>query len=177
MPTIGHVIVGLAAGRVYARRPDELLPAMAVGCVISCWPDLDVIAVALGAEYGSALDHRSASHSIFAAVAAAGLVALVARRRGIPVLRAFAFALVTALSHGFLDILNFRSKVALLWPFSTAYYGFPWQPIPAVATLAELSTFHMAPVLLAELAIFSPLLAIIFWWPRLRRVTGSVIPD
>ncbi|MEP6572379.1 MAG: metal-dependent hydrolase [Gemmatimonadota bacterium] len=177
MPTIAHVIVGLAAGRVYARRDDKVLPSMAAGCVISCWPDLDLIAVALGAEYGSALDHRSATHSLFSAVAVAAVVALVAFWRRIPVRRAFAFALVTGLSHGLLDVLNFRSKVALLWPFSTSYIGSPWQPIPAVATLAELTTSRIFPVMLSELLIFSPLLIVIVWWPRLQRGAARRLPE
>src|SRR5512138_2012271 len=106
VPSVGHVVVGLAAARAYA--PDaRLRPAATAAFVaLSLFPDVDVAARWLGAPAGSAWLHRGALHSAAAAAAAGLAVALAAGGLGRS-RRAMAIegALVAA-SHGLLDTLT-----------------------------------------------------------------------
>ena len=68
MPTIGHVAVGLAAGRMFARDPTRPAPAMIGGSLLALAPDLDILGPLTGAPPGSPLDHRGALHSVLTAL-------------------------------------------------------------------------------------------------------------
>ncbi len=166
MASIGHLAVGLAAGRLYEREGRRSLAAMAAFSILSCLPDLDFIGFRYGVAYRAQWGHRGATHSLLMAVAigiVAGLIGLGLRQRFWKV--ALLAAAVVA-SHALLDILtNGGLGIALFWPFSDARYFAPWRPLP-VAPIGKglLSPRGMA-VMLSEVAMFAPLW---LWalWPR-----------
>jgi inner membrane protein len=93
-------------------------------------PDLDVVGFRFGIAYSDAAGRRGITHSItFAALL--GVIALMsARKLQAPPWLSFTFVLVSALSHGLLDMLtNGGLGVALFWPFSDERLFFPVQPI------------------------------------------------
>lgn len=182
MASLGHVAVGMAAGRFASRgaargTTGELIFRMVALSAVSLLPDADVIAFQLGIPYGAPFGHRGASHSFVAAILvsiAAGLVAAqqarpraglprsqVARERGLRV--AFYVALVTA-THGPLDALTDGGLgVALLWPFSHERFFFPWTPIPVAPIGLRMISARGLLVASTELLYFAPLLLYALW--------------
>src|SRR5437763_7259784 len=88
MASLGHVAVGMAAGRFWTGLQPENEPAsfklvarsMLAFSALSLAPDLDVVAFRLGIPYSAPFGHRGATHSIaFAMLAAAAAAALLAR--------------------------------------------------------------------------------------------------
>src|SRR5262245_51013946 len=128
MASIGHIAVGMAAGKLHGGRA---LRAQALFAALSMLPDVDVIGFKLGVRYADPWGHRGASHSLFAAALVALACAALARLVRAPPARVAAFAFVTVASHGLLDALtNGGLGVALLWPFDLTRYFAPWRPIP-----------------------------------------------
>ena len=173
MASLGHVAVGIAAARLFARAPGAP-PFSARSAVAwsarSLLPDADVIAFGLGIPYGAPFGHRGASHSLVAALALALVTAALARRLRLPTVRSAAFVAVVVGSHGVLDAMTDGGKgIALLWPFTTERFFFPWRPIPVAPIGAGMLSARGLEVLMTELVYFSPLL---LWalWPRRRRV-------
>jgi hypothetical protein len=83
MPSIGHIAVGAAAGRLQASR-NRRLPFRRHGRVLGdlLLPDADRIAFLLGIPYGAAWGRRGAAHSpsfALAIGAAAGLIGRAGR--------------------------------------------------------------------------------------------------
>ena len=163
MPTIfTHALVPLALGLgagTKAVPPRLVLAGMAVAVV----PDLDVLALQFGAQYGSQFGHRGFTHSIaFAAVVACCGMALHARL-GVRMSRAFGFLLAACVSHGLLDAFtNGGSGIAFLWPFSEQRYFAPVAPIEVspIGLSRFLSSRGMT-VLLSEMAwVWLPLLSL-----------------
>src|SRR5690349_338639 len=116
MASLGHVAIGMAAARLYARRePSSRVLAfrMVALSAVSLLPDADVISFHLGIPYEAPFGHRGASHSIVAALVLAVLGGLVgawqapraelARHRG---LKVAAFVGLVGLTHGPLDALT-----------------------------------------------------------------------
>lgn len=130
MPTIvSHVAIPLAIGLGLGRRviSSRLLVA---GLAASILPDLDVVAFRLGIAYSSQLGHRGFSHSLLFAALVAALAALFANRLKSARITAFAFVLVSAVSHGLLDMLTTGGLgIACLWPFSEQRFFFPVQVV------------------------------------------------
>jgi len=171
MASIGHVAVGMAAGRAYASLdggdPALLKKAMLYFSIVSLWPDIDALAFVMGIPYQAPLGHRGATHSITMALVVGLLALYVAWRDELPMRRTALFAGVVALSHGLLDTMTFGGGYgcALLWPFSAERYWAPFRFIPispiGVALISERGLF----VMLTEIVIFAP-----FWlyaiWPR-----------
>jgi len=130
MPTIvSHAAVPLALGLGLGRR--VISPRLlAVGLVASVLPDLDVIAFRLGIAYSNQLGHRGFSHSLLLAVLLAALAAIFASRLRSAHATAFVFVLVSAASHGLLDMMTTGGLgIAFLWPFSEQRFFFPAQVI------------------------------------------------
>ena len=140
MPTIfTHAFVGGALGRCrFAGRVPRVVWMASAVC--GMLPDADVVAFSLGVPYDSMLGHRGLTHSLAAAVAIGWCAAGVCRpRAGDPTAASKTtpgpfgwwayFTLVTA-SHGLLDALTDGGRgIALLAPFSSARFYFPWRPI------------------------------------------------
>lgn len=166
MASLGHVAIGMAAGRAYGRRGRGAIFAMIVFSAISLLPDLDVLAFALDIPYAHAFGHRGASHSLAAALAL-GVLALAppSERR----LRTALFVALVAASHSLLDALTDGGLgVALLWPFSGARFFAPWQPIPVAPLGTNMLSARGLYVIAVEAVLFAPLFLFALW-PRRRR--------
>ncbi len=170
MPGIGHIAVGLAAGRLHAGRgatSGSLAASMGGYALLSALPDADVLAFGLGIPYDAPFGHRGAVHSLAFGVLSAGVFCAVARTLGQPLRRTVPLALVVALSHPLLDTLTDGGRgIALLWPLSEVRLFAPWRPIPVAPIMptAWLSPWG-ARVVTTELLYFSPLLVYALW-PR-----------
>ncbi|HUJ27461.1 MAG TPA: metal-dependent hydrolase [Myxococcales bacterium] len=161
MASFGHVAVGMAAGRLW--KPGRPWRAMVAFSALSLAPDLDVIAFRFGIPYSAPFGHRGAAHSLAVAVALASIAALAARERS---WRLWLLCAAVAVSHGLLDTLTDGGLgIALLWPFSTARYFAPWNPIPVAPIGARMLSARGLHVVLVELIEFAPL-SIWSLWPR-----------
>jgi len=182
MPSLGHVAVGMAAGRLWTKLGGEqrnegqgtttLALAMVGFSALSLAPDLDVIAFRFGIPYAASFGHRGAAHSICAALVLASAAALATRLApdqvdgGQTRARLWLLCSVVAISHGLLDTLTDGGLgIALLWPLSNHRYFAPWTPIPVAPIGARMLTPHGLRVVMMEAVQFAPLLA---WaaWPR-----------
>jgi inner membrane protein len=126
-----HAIVALAMGK--ALRNKELSwRELSLGAFCSALPDLDVIGLYFGIQYGDMWGHRGMTHSIvFAAVLAGCLVGVWYRRRGaFAIMGVFLYFFLCTASHGVLDAMtNGGLGVAFFSPFDTTRYFFPLRPV------------------------------------------------
>ncbi|HYD39418.1 MAG TPA: metal-dependent hydrolase [Anaeromyxobacter sp.] len=166
MPSIGHLAVGLAAGRLHAGRDGPRLRATALFTGLALLPDLDGLALVFQPGPGSVWRHRGATHSLAVAVAVALLVTAVVGGLGRSRWRMLATALAVAGSHALLDAFTRGAGGPMLfWPFSTEKILFPFAAIPASPLLPRLLTPRGIDVMLRELVLFAPLYAYGLW-PR-----------
>jgi inner membrane protein len=134
VPTIiTHTIVAGAAGLSFAPKG---MPARfwALSAFCSMIPDADVVAFFFGIPYSHSLGHRGFFHSPFFGLLLSIVVVLLFFReakflsRRWLLLMAY-FTLVTS-SHGLLDAFTGGGLgIALLAPFDSHRYFFPWTPI------------------------------------------------
>ncbi len=167
MATLGHVAVGLAAGR---HRAGERPPgaSMALFTALALLPDVDVLAVSLHVPWRSPLGHRGALHSLPVAALVALLVAALAAGPARSRLRTFATALAAMGSHGLLDAMTDGGLgIALWWPLSTSRSFFPWTPIRVAPIGLRFVSARGLSVLAEEAVFFAPLVAYALW-PRRR---------
>jgi inner membrane protein len=165
--SLGHIAVGMAAGRVWAGA--RAGRAMAGFSALSLLPDLDVAGMALGVSYGAPWGHRGATHSLAVAVLLGVAVAFVARVAGRSVVRTALLAVAVAASHGVLDAMTDGGKgIALLWPFSERRIFLPWRPIPVAPIGLGLFSGEGLAVVAWEALVFSPLVVFALW-PRASR--------
>lgn len=172
MASIGHIAVGILAGRISAQHPTAPSPyrLMLALSALSLLPDADVIAFALHIPYEAPWGHRGASHSlVFAMLVAAAVTALWPalgrERRG----RWFLIVLGVIASHGLLDALTDGGLgAALMWPWSDARYFAPWRPLPVAPIGRGLLSARGIGVMALETLVFLPLLAYGLW-PRKHR--------
>jgi inner membrane protein len=170
MPSLGHLAVGIAAGRLHAGEEGPRLAATAAFVGLAAFPDLDVLAGRLGAGPGSDWLHRGASHSLAVAAVAALLVTLAADGLGRSRWRMLLTAALVAASHGLLDAFTRGgSGIMLLWPASAARFLAQWTPIPASPFLPRFLSARGLEVLLFEALVFAPFL-VYGLWPRRRLV-------
>ena len=182
MASLGHVAVGMAAGRFWTGLQGQkeagsfksLARSMVAFSSLSLAPDLDVIAFRFGIPYSAPFGHRGAAHSVFIALVLASIATLAARARpeqansGQTRTRLWVLCAVVAISHGLLDALTDGGLgIALLWPFSNQRYFAPWTPIPVAPIGARMLTGRGVRIVLTEALQFAPLLV---WavWPRRR---------
>lgn len=172
MASIGHVAIGLAAGRLYAAPLDlrgRLVPAMAAFSALSLLPDADVVGFALGVRYADPFGHRGASHSLVAALLVGIVAGLVAGSARLPAARTALFAAVVVASHGLADALTDGGLgVALLWPFSTARLFAPWRPIPVAPLGIRFISERGLRVAAMEALYFLPFFVYALWTRRRR---------
>lgn len=130
MPSIiTHSIVGLAAGTAVARRQmPKRFWALTLLCPVL--PDVDVAAFAFGIPYAHLFGHRGFFHSLFFALLVGIAIGwLFFRKERRWWLYAGYLSLITA-SHGLLDACTSGGLgIALLAPFDSTRYFFPWTPI------------------------------------------------
>jgi len=130
VPTIiTHALVGAAIAAAGQPRPiSGRLCASAAVC--AALPDLDVVAFAMNVSYGNLMSHRGLSHSVVAAAALATVVTIGTRGAGVPWGRAWTLLFLATASHGLLDMCTDGGRgVAILSPWDTTRYFFPWRPI------------------------------------------------
>ena len=101
------------------------------GALCSIVPDLDVVGLEFGIEYGDMLGHRGFTHSIFFAALLAVVVTFAFfRNRNGSQLLIFLFLFISTLSHPVLDALtNGGLGVGFFAPFSKERYFFAYRPI------------------------------------------------
>jgi inner membrane protein len=133
MPTVlSHAVAALGLGAVFFGRkaPARVL---GLGTVCAALPDADVVGFPLGIRYGDVLGHRGLSHSVFFAAALATLVLPLARRKDGPEIsraKLWTYLFTATASHGLLDAMTDGGLgIALLSPFDTTRYFFPFRPI------------------------------------------------
>jgi inner membrane protein len=136
MPSvISHAAVAVAAGVAFAPRdvPDHFWSLSIVCSIIS---DADVIGLYFRIPYGHFFGHRGFFHSPFFALLPAiffvgiffGNVEIFSRQWFFY----FVFFFLLTASHGILDAFtNGGLGIALLSPFDSTRYFFPWTPIMA----------------------------------------------
>jgi inner membrane protein len=167
MASIGHVFVGMAAGRAYTKDPALAKKAMIALSIVSLWPDLDGLSFAFGVPYEAPFGHRGATHSLSLALVVGLLALYVAYREKLPRARTAIYAGVVAASHGLIDTMTYGGGLgcALLWPASNERFWAPLRFIPISPIGLRLLTFRGFKVMAAEVVIFAP-----FWiyalWPR-----------
>jgi len=167
MASLGHIAVGMAAGRWWA--PAKPARAMLGFSALSMLPDVDVVGMALGVPYGAPWGHRGATHSLFLGGLLGLAFAFLARRgpRSFAVTALVAFAV--AASHGLLDAMTDGGRgVALLWPLTTHRYFLPWRPIPVAPIGVGFLSGEGLQVAAWELVVFLPLFVYALW-PRSSR--------
>jgi inner membrane protein len=168
MASLGHVAVGLAAGRLHADERGPRRASAALFVLLATFADADVLARTLGAARGSAWLHRGALHSL-AVAALAGIAAALAtgglrRSRA----RLAVTGALAAATHGVLDAFTDGGRgVALLWPFLDGRFFAPVRPLPVAPIGLGLASPWGMRVFAAELLAFAPLLVVAFW-PRPR---------
>jgi inner membrane protein len=124
-----HPAVPLALSAFLPRGAAS--PALLLaGAACSVIPDLDVIGFAFGVRYSDMLGHRGLTHSILFAAALSALLGFTLFRDAAGGWPAFLFLFISTLSHPLLDMLtNGGLGVALLAPFSSERFFFPWRPV------------------------------------------------
>ncbi len=156
MASIGHVAVGMLAGRLYTGR--RAWAAMLGFSALSLAPDLDVIGFRLGIPYADPLGHRGASHALFTALLLGLALAGVAAFRGAPFRRLAVFAVAVLASHGLLDAATDGGLgAALLWPFSDARIFWPVTPLPVAPIGRGMLSARGLEVLCIETLWFAPM--------------------
>jgi inner membrane protein len=176
MASVGHVIVGLAGAR-FSRQGQATIwspfSASVVWSGLALLPDVDVYGFRLGVRYAEPWGHRGATHSLVFALAATGIVALLAKAARLPVRRTALIALVVVGSHALLDTLTDGGLgCALLWPFSNERFFAPWTPLPVAPIGRAFISMDGLRVAAVELVALSPVLAYACW-PRSKAVRGQ----
>ncbi len=123
MATLGHVAIGMAAGRFHIRRDEprlQLARTMVALSAVSLAADLDVYAFSLGIPYEAPWGHRGAVHSIPFAIIVGLLVGVAARLSGLrsPVRVGILGAIVFG-SHGLLDTFTDGNVSRVSWTSAT----------------------------------------------------------
>src|SRR5688572_7840189 len=95
MASIGHLAIGLSAGRLYARGERvRVVAAMVAFAAASLLPDADVILHRFGVHYDDPLGHRGATHSLVFAVAAGVMAAIAGKLARLSFARTLVFTIV-----------------------------------------------------------------------------------
>src|SRR5438445_1144032 len=121
MPTgLTHAVVGLGLAEVFmGPSPGPLLCGLSMA--LAAAPDLDILAFPLGIPYGSFFGHRGFFHSLFCALVAGLVVALLSSAFFvIPWWQLWGYFFLVTASHGILDgFTNGGLGIAFFSPFDT----------------------------------------------------------
>jgi len=158
------------------ERLDPWRAGVTIGAAL--FPDLDLtFKLVDGVNH-----HGNELHGVGCAIAAGLLGALAFRALGWA--RPWALALAVALAyatHPLLDYLNVDTHppigILALWPFSHAYYKFPWPIFMDIGRTLDWTTVrHNAVAALWETVLLAPLLAAAWHWRR-RGTGGGAWPE
>jgi inner membrane protein len=169
MASLGHIAVGMVAGRLQGRSGATrvaLAASMLGWSALSMLPDADVIGFRFGVPYAAPFGHRGATHSFMFAVAVAVAAWFLAAALGADGRRFAVLSLVVVGSHALLDTLTDGGLgCALFWPFSARRYFAPWNPIPVAPIGARFFSQRGLSVAARELLMFAPVFLYALW-PR-----------
>jgi inner membrane protein len=170
MASIGHVMMGMAAGRLQARRRRELWGSMVLFALLSLAPDLDAIGFAMGVPYSAPWGHRGAMHSLGMAAIFGVALALLGGLVRLPPLRLGLVTFLALAGHDLADaITDGGLGVALFWPLSNHRFFLPWHPLPvAPIGLAGMLSRRGLHCITVELVAFAPFVVYALW-PRRDR--------
>jgi inner membrane protein len=182
MPSLGHVVVGVAAGKLHAGADGPRARATLALTALATFPDVDILARRLGALRDSAWLHRGASHSLLVAAVAGIAAAVIMGGLGRSRWRMAVTGVLVAASHGILDAFTSGGAgIMLLWPLTEARFLAPWDftprwdVLPAAPMLLHVLSPRGVGVLAREAVVFSPLILYALW-PRRRPVaTGPPV--
>jgi inner membrane protein len=136
---------------------------------LSMAPDDDVLGMAAGVPYEAPWGHRGATHALIMAIVAGVVVAFLAKSGDVRRLPRAALACLVLASHGLLDAMTDGGMgVALLWPFTTRRFFFPWRPIPVAPIGIGILASSGLKVMAWEAFVFLPFFAYALW-PRRRQ--------
>jgi inner membrane protein len=178
MPTgLTHAVVGLGLSEVImGPSPSPLLCGLSMA--LAAAPDLDILAFPLGIPYGAYFGHRGFFHSLFCALLAGLVVALLSFQVfALPWWQLWGYFFLVTASHGILDgFTNGGLGIAFFSPFDTGRYFFVWQPIEVSPIgLAFFGKWGMR-VLVSELLwVWLPLACLVgvVWLYRFASAPGS----
>jgi inner membrane protein len=166
MASLGHVAIGMAAGRLQSPSSHALLGSMVFWSFLSMLPDADVIGLSFGIPYDHPWGHRGATHSFAFAASAGVAVGVGGAMLGVSALRPAVTAALVVASHPVLDVLTDGGLgCALFWPFDDTRYFAPWNPIPVAPIGVGFLSSRGVRVAATELIMFAPVFAIALW-PR-----------
>ncbi len=159
---VAHALVGASVvAATYTRPNSPRYPvALIVGALLANAPDLDFLLVF---TFHSRSWHRGFTHSfVFAAIVGLLFVVSLGLRRARD---AAAYGLAFA-SHCVLDFLTTKEGggVELLWPFSTDRLALRWAGLSELPS--RLPPLAILKWLAVELALFTPLLLVVWYWRR-----------
>ena len=128
--TTTHALLPVAVAVAVAKRP---IPwkLVIVAAIAAAAPDVDgafkhVWHLSPASIYG----HRGAAHSLFVALAAGIIAAVLHKRLGVRPLTAGVIIFAAMASHGLLDMMTDAGQpVAYLWPLSSDRLFADWRPI------------------------------------------------
>ncbi len=177
MASIGHVAVGMLAGRLHgARDRKELCKIMAVYAGLSMLPDLDIIPLAFGVLDTGLYGHRGITHTLLFA-ALVSVVAWLIFRKGRNPVRVTVLTFITVASHGLLDASTTDSRgVPMLWPVISERLVMPIRPIPDAPSGIEFLSWRGIEVSLVESVYFLPLMVLALWKAPIRAFLKSRHP-
>jgi len=155
------------------RRVPRHFWSLSIAC--STIADVDLIGLLGGIPYDHFFGHRGFVHSLFfgmvVSIAATRFMFSRAKEEPGGWVPYFVFFFLLSASHGLLDALSNGSiGVALLSPFDTTRYFFPWQPISMMRIRVFLRTWSFAAIRSELLWIWLPSLFIILVSATIRRM-------
>lgn len=105
-------------------------PLMILCCLLTLFPDADVIAFRFGIPYESQWGHRGFTHSIVFALILSLCFLPFAEFFQTTKRTLYIMTFLSTLSHTLMDALtNGGLGVAVFWPLTSERYFFPWRPV------------------------------------------------
>jgi inner membrane protein len=183
LPTVfTHAIAGCVAAGMLGER-ERPVRVWTAAVAVSVLPDADVIGFAYGVRYSDFLGHRGFFHSPFFALLLAILCVHLLFRDRRPMSRGWwayvAVFFVAGASHGLLDAMTDGGLgIALLIPFDSGRFFFPWTPIPVapIGLRAFLGEWGLRILVWEAVYMWAPLLALLAGVLVVRRRARSLHP-
>ena len=129
---ITHAVVALSLGAAWNRSRSDW-KFLAAGVVCAEIPDADVLGFWFGVPYGALWGHRGMTHSLLFAAAFAGVLVRLtgdSEEAGPQRFSRWSYFFLATASHGLSDaVTDGGLGVALLSPFDTTRYFFPFRPV------------------------------------------------
>lgn len=113
-----------------SKKACESKRLLILACLLTLFPDVDVIAFKFGIPYASQWGHRGFTHSLTFAFIAALFCAGFSKHLGAKKNTVFLWSFLSLASHIAFDALtNGGLGVAAFWPIDHSRYFFPYRPV------------------------------------------------